>query len=353
MDEDKDVERRLDAMYGSLRPRAGFEAELWGRIQARRSWNRRLAAWLQPGLRLAPALAAFLVLAIGVGFLATRAHIGGGGLTTTSEQSGGAARNSEQAGPGFGVLPSLPGANNGNFAAPADAGTIAPATGQAAAGSFRFVGRLPELPGSLPVYRYDEPTPSARSAAAARLTQRTGLRIQVEPSRPNSEPQFVVRGLEAQASPPSLLATAEAFVTGHMLTPGYVFKVTVPAGGQSVVYARQFPVAGTSVPVARPTGGLAGLAVQVQGNLVVGASGPLELPLDTVQYPTRPPADLLAAAGVQVAPAGSPQPVLDHAQVVYVVVVSGAHGYYEPEMLLTGPAGTVLAPIVSASWLSG
>jgi hypothetical protein len=217
-----------------------------------------------------------------------------------------------------------------------------------------FVGRLPNLPGALPVYRYDEPSPSARTAAADQLRKQTGLRVDVQPSRAatGQEPQFVLHGIEAQVSLPSLVATAEAFVTGHMLTPSYSFQVTVPPNSQSVVYARQFQVGGTKVPVARPAGGATGLAVQVEGNLVVGASGPLELPLDTADYPVRTSSEVLSGAGVRPAAEGASMPILDHAQLVYVVVVSGGHGYYEPEMLFTGGAGMVLAPLVSTNWLS-
>ena len=107
------------------------------------------------------------------------------------------------------------------------------------------------------------------------------------------------------------------------------------------------------MPVARTAGGATGLAVQVEGNLVVGASGPLELPLDTADYPVRTASEVLSGAGVRPAAEGASMPILDHAQLVYVVVVSGGHGYYEPEMLFTGAAGTVLAPLVSTNWLSG
>ena len=353
MDEDRELERRLDAMYGSARPRASFEEELWSRIQARRPWRRRLGDWLQPGLRLAPALAAFLVLAVGLGFLATRIHPGGGGAPTLSSQTatGGASRAS---GPGFGVVPSLPGAAKSANAAPTAAGPAGQTIDQSGPRSYRFVGRLPVLPDTLPVYRYDEPTPAARSAAAARLEKQTGLRVEVQPSRPagGQEPQFVVRGVEAQLSLPSLVAIADAFVTGHRLTPGYPFQVIVPPSGQSVIYARQFPVPGASAPVARPAGGSVGLAVQVQGNLVVGAGGPLELPLDTADYPLRPAAEALAAAGAQPGAGGDSQAVLDKVQLVYVVVVSGGHGYYEPELLFSGSAGSLLGPLISPNWLS-
>src|SRR5437588_11497282 len=124
MDEDRDLDRRLEAMYGSARPRAGYEDELWKRIQARRPWRRRLAAWLQPGLRLAPALAVVLVVALGVGFFATRVHPQVG-TTTSFSSGGGGTAGGVRAGPGFGVLPSVPGATKSRIAAPTAAGAAA------------------------------------------------------------------------------------------------------------------------------------------------------------------------------------------------------------------------------------
>ena len=355
MADDRDLERRLERMYGSARPRADFEDELWHRIQARRPWPRKLADLLRPAQRLAPVLAALLVLVIGGGWLAAHVHLGGSPSTLSSTGSS-AGGGTSSAGPGFGVLPAPPGAAKSISLAPATAGANAQPAEQAVAPPYSFVGKLPQLPATLPVYRYREPTAAARTAAAGKLASESGLRVDVQAGRPatSQEPQFVVRGVEAQLSLPTLEETAEAFVTAHRLTPGYLFQVTVAQAGQSVVYARQFQVNGASVPVARPAGQVAGLSVEVDGNLVVGAHGPLELPLDVAEYPVRPAAEALGQAGAAAAqlPATGSGLLLDKAQVVYVVVVGAAQGYYEPALLLTGSGGTVLVPLISANWLS-
>ena len=41
----------------------------------------------------------------------------------------------------------------------------------------------------------------------------------------------------------------------------------------------------------------------------------------------------------------------DKAELVYVLVVSGGHGYYEPALLLSGRGGSRLAPVIAAEWL--
>src|ERR1700694_420831 len=74
MSEDPDLERRLEAMFASTRPRPGFEDELWRRIEARRPWHQRLGRRFQPALRYAPALATLLVVALGVTWFANSFH---------------------------------------------------------------------------------------------------------------------------------------------------------------------------------------------------------------------------------------------------------------------------------------
>src|SRR5207302_4683416 len=146
MADDRDLERRLERMYGSARPRADFEDELWHRLQARRPWPRRLADLLRPAQRLAPVLAAVLLLVVGGGWLATHLHVGGGPSTMSSSSSsaGGVERSS---GPGFGVLPAPPGTAKSAEAAPRSTGTSAAQPAGAptapAATPYSFVGNLP------------------------------------------------------------------------------------------------------------------------------------------------------------------------------------------------------------------
>src|ERR1700737_4438022 len=106
MSEDPDLERRLEAMFASARPRREFEDALWRRIEASRPWHRRLTIALRPSLRFAPALAAVLVVALGATWLVGN-HSFGGGATTTSSSSGGAYGAQKALAPGFGAVPPL------------------------------------------------------------------------------------------------------------------------------------------------------------------------------------------------------------------------------------------------------
>src|SRR6266849_649630 len=111
MNEDEDLElqalqRRLDDAFQTTRPRAAFEDELWSRIQTRRPiWSRvgDFFAGLFASVREAPrvpaaAVAAFLVVVLGIGLIArSGAHFGGAGGAGTSSQfsetAGGVSRN--------------------------------------------------------------------------------------------------------------------------------------------------------------------------------------------------------------------------------------------------------------------
>src|SRR5256885_16995378 len=121
MAEDPDLERRLEAMFSSARPRRGFDDELWRRIEARRPWHERLGRRFQPALRYAPALATLLVVALGVTWVA--GNLRGGGTTSTSSAGGAPFENAQKAGaPSFGVLPPLASTSRSATAPQATAG---------------------------------------------------------------------------------------------------------------------------------------------------------------------------------------------------------------------------------------
>ena len=119
--------------------------------------------------------------------------------------------------------------------------------------------------------------------------------------------------------------------------------------GTTVVYVRQFLGPTGAIPQVRLDGSPAGTTVDVQGSAVTRVSGPLDLPLESATYPLSPASAALAGAGVRTAAGGA---LLDRASLVYVVVVSAGRGYYEPELMLTGPGGTVLVPVVTPNWLA-
>lgn len=345
MAEDPELERELDAMFASARPRRGFEDQLWVRIAARRPWHRRLADLFRPAVRSAPAVAAVLAVLVGAGWLLAHARLGGG--PTTSSSTGGAAYSPQRAGPAFGVLPSLTSAARSAPGVKA----VSPGSGGAAsdaAAAIVFGGVLPVLPAVLPVYRYDEPAPAQLEEAAAGLEARSGFKVAVSPSDAGTgmEPRFAVSGI-AEAN-----TSTDAFLTSHGLLPAYLHLVQVDASGGGILYARQFPTPTGTAPEVGRDGLPTGLRVGLQGNLVIAAAGPLDLPLVSADYPARSAPAALAAAGARAVPDAGPS-AFGSAQLVYVLVVAGGHGYYEPELLLTGRGGALLAPLVAAAWLAG
>lgn len=347
MADDPELERRLEAMFASARPRRGFEDELWRRIQARRSLGQRLGGWLQPALRFAPAVAMLLIVALGVTWLAGNLgnlHFGGGSASST--YSGGPMFASEKAvAPvAFGVLPPLaPGTGRAATAPQATAGNADTNA------SNSFNGALPSLPSSVPVYRYDEPTAADRAKIGAALQAQSGLAaIAVTPSDAarGVEPQLVFSGPAPSGAQGGLAEMANAFLAGHNLTPRFPFGITLTGSGQ-VLYGRLFGTPRGAYSQVRPDGAVAGLTVEVSNGLVSGR-GPLELPLAAASYPLRSAAEAIAAASAGRPPGAAS---FDRAELVYVLVVSGGHGYYEPELLLTGPNGVTLSPMLAPKWL--
>jgi hypothetical protein len=344
MSEDPDLERRLEAMFGSARPRRGFEDELWRRIEAQRPWHQRLGRRFQPALRYAPALATILVVALGVTWLAGSLRGGpAGGASTTS--AGAPGFGSEKAlAPSFGVLPSVPGSARSATAPQATTGNA-----DAAAG-INFSGTLPSLPAALPVYRYDEPSAADRAGAGAALRAQTGLAVVVTASDPvqGVEAQYLLSGPAPGAAQGNVAATANQYLAGHGLTPQFGFRSEVSAGGSEVTYQRVFAGPAGPIPEVRPDGRAAGLVVAVAGGSLT-VRGPLDLPLASASYPLRSATAALANAGVR---QGSGAAGFDRAELVYVLVLSAGHGYYEPELQLTGAGGTVLVPVIAATWLA-
>jgi hypothetical protein len=345
MSEDPDLERRLEAMFASARPRPGFEDDLWRRIEARLPWHQRLGRRFQPALRFAPALATLLVVALGVTWLAGSFRGGAGSAGSTTSAGAPAFGNQKTLAPAFGVLPPL--APGGARAATAPQASSAGADTSAGAG---FNGPLPTLPTQLPVYRYDEPTSADRARIDAGLQAQSGLAaIGVTPSDPvlGVEPQYVFNAPAPSGAQGGPVEIANSFLAAHHLTPNFAFQVRVVGSGAQVSYGRVFDGPSGSVRQVRPDGSVAGLTVDLTGGSI-SARGPLELPLTIAPYPLRSASEALAAVNVRRATGGA---AFDRAELVYVLVVSGSHGYYEPALLLTGPGGAKLAPVIAAGWL--
>ena len=166
------LQRELDDAFQTTRPRPAFEDELWLKMQTSRPPARRLgdalAAFFQ-GIREVPAVplaavAAVLVVVIGVGIIAYsgRGHLGGGGASSTAGES--AARADQLYAGAFGRLPT-PAFNGGakNATAPqAGAGGAVPEYSGPV--QLTWTGKLDLTITSAPVYRYNEPSTSSADA---------------------------------------------------------------------------------------------------------------------------------------------------------------------------------------------
>ena len=296
-DEQDELERQLAAMYGSIRPRAGFEPELWSRLEAQRPWYRRLGALRGPAFVLAPALAvlllagAFVVLLTHTGF---HGGTGGGGAATSSQVA---------ATPAFGKLPAPPGA------------TLSPASKSAVA----YSGAVPALPASAPVYRQP-------------LTSETQLAI-------------AAPGTQATSSDP--VVAAKDFLARNSALPSYPYVIFID--GSDVVFSRQFQVGAEQARLVMADGRPYGIRVTLQNGQPTRANGPVDQPLAEAAYPLRSAGQVLQPP----APPGDQySAALNSVEVVYVVVPAGGFVYYEPALLFTsGGITRTLQPAVAPQFL--
>ena len=322
MADDRELERKLEAMFASARPRGGFEEELWSRIQGRRPWYRQALDWLRTPAHLAPAMVALVVVA-GLGYALTRFHPTGG--TTGGGAYSGTAAPAEAAAPAFGVLPAFRGGKSALAVGPFDVGP-----------SVQSPPAVPAPATFLPVYRYSEPTPAELATRQAELRSRTALEVTVTGSDPTTgaQPAFSVSGLHLAVGTAGQAATARAFLDSHGLTPSYAYTVvTLP---DRVVFSRDLGLGGAT-PLVYADGTPAGLEVDCSGDQLVAVRGPLDLSLDTALYPLRTP----AAASDRASPA----------RLVYVLVVAGGRGYLEPEQVVSTESGDQFAPAIAPQWL--
>jgi hypothetical protein len=146
-------------------------------------------------------------------------------------------------------------------------------------------------------------------------------------------------------------AAAQAYLADHHLLPTFAYRLVLEP--DRVVYARQFENAAGPVRQSLPSGRPAGLEVDFRAGAIVSVSGPLDLSLATAGYPLRPATQALAGGAPEDATAAAGGRAYNQAALVYVLVVSGGHGYYEPELLLTGSAGAELLPVIAPQWLGG
>jgi hypothetical protein len=367
------LQRQLDDAFETTRPRAGFEDELWTRMQASRPAGTRLRiAWaaLIQGIRSVPAVptaavAALLVVIIGAGALAlSGAHIGGNSATsgTGGLQAPAAGQDHYSAPRAFGKLPS-PALNNGTKQSVG--GPVQPSTSLGAeyAGSvtLTWTGKLDLSITSAPVFRYQEPSITTADQFATSLGavlrsrpagylgsyETTDFNVLVRGTlqSPPSEPSFTILPLspmepiEAAGGPANV---AIVFLAQHSLAPAWTYTSDVSVAGDraKVTLLRQFAVAGYGYAYLIDGGGERyGIEVDLLGNRPTRAAGSLPLSLEAASYPIISADDAVRsvlASSPGTAASGTPAVALTDAELVYALVYAGDHSFYEPAVLFSG-----------------
>ena len=368
------LQRQLDDAFHTTRPRAGFDDELWSRIQGRRPAGRllqRFFAGIVGSVQRAPlvaagAVAAVLIVAISLGVLSLGGLRGGGSTASlaTREQAGSSQYNGAVG--AFGKLP-VPASVSSQ---PKATSPLQPAAGPSSSdvyfGPVRlvWVGRLNVGVSTAPVYRYAEPSAADADRFAASLGAKPEpgqpgpgilglyfgdsftLEIIGSNNAPTREPFFAILPVTSNLPPPSAnpADTAARFLNAHGLTPVWPFVVAVDQGGvvTRVMYQRQFDV--TSYGRAFLVDGFGeryGLEVDLHSNGSLQASGPLPLNLDSAGYPIIS-GDAAVRSALSLSPAGAtsnpsiPTVRLTSAELVYALVLAGDHSFYEPAYLFSG-----------------
>jgi hypothetical protein len=366
------LQRQLDDAFETTRPRAGFEDELWTRMQARRPAGTRLRdAWLGliQGIREAPgvplaAVAAVLVVVLGAGVL-VYSGLGHGGSTATSNAGGAqsVAQPAYLSSPGaFGRLPSpvlaagAPARSNAG-AAPS---TTSPGAAYAGPVALKWTGKLDLTISTAPVFRYHEPSTNtadqfATSLGAVLVSRPAGylgsyqttdfsVRVRGTVQSPAREPTYIVLpiapggGIDSAGGPADL---ALVFLGERSLAPmwQYTSNTVVSGDVSKVTLSRQFSVTGYGYAyLVDGNGEPYGVEVDLQGIRPISATGPVPLSLESAPYPVIS-ADQAVQSALASSPAagtGVPTATLDTAQLVYSLVVAGDRSFYEPSILFSG-----------------
>ncbi len=375
------IQRQLDDAFETTRPRAGFEDELWTRIQARRPASTRLRdAWLGliGSIREAPAVpmgavAVLLVVALGVGVVTLSGiHIGGaggGGTTALSGANGSQQYGSEagRAGPpgAFGRLPApvlnpgLPPKSADSAAQPTFA---APDSSYPGRVTLTWTGKLDLTATSAPVFRYSEPSTNTADQFGASLgailvdrpagylgsyeTTDFNVRVRGSAQAPAREPSFIILPIRAQTPIDAAGGSADVavvFLAQHSLAPTwqYTSEATTAGDETKVVLLRQFAVNGYGYAyLVNASGERYGLEVDLKNDTPTLATGQLPLSLDTASYPIIT-ADEAVRSAIGSSPPAAPSPstpivALTTAELVYSLVVAGDHSFYVPAILFSG-----------------
>jgi hypothetical protein len=369
------TQRELEDAFATTRPRAGFEDELWLRMQAQRPAPNKIRdvfTGFWEGIRAVPmapaaATAAVLVVAIGVGFLAyTGALQGPRGSSTAAGSSGflngsGTALKDGTFGrlptPSFNPVvrssaPAAPTSPNDTHYAPSP--YFGPAT-------LTWAGQLNVTISSAPVFRYREPSATTADAFAAGLGAGLDDRSSGLGTYSARDYKLVVYGTgqTAAQSPVYLIAptplmppvaaagasptdVATVFLAEHSLAPQWPNTAVVRGAGDmsQVLFIRQFDAPGYGPATLIDSQGQPyGLAVDLRGNSVQRVLGLLPVNLDTANYPIISGDKAIQAALTPKQPAPStpgPAVQLTKAELVYVLAPAGPQSFYEPAYLFSG-----------------
>jgi len=399
-DEPEDLEvaalqRQLDDAFETTRPRAGFEDELWTRMQAHRPAGSRLRdAWvgLVQAIREAPtvpmaAVAAVLVVLLGAGAF-VYSGLGRGGAGSTAANSAAApAFGSEPfalSSPGaFGKLPG-PAPVAGYIDRPTAGGPLSatsPAASYVGYVALKWTGKFALTISTAPVFRYHEPSTNtadqfATSLGAVLVSRPAGylgsyqttdfsVRVRGTIQSPPHEPSYIILpiattgAIDAAGGPADV---ALVFLAGRSLAPTWQYTPDTVVSGDAarVTLARQFGVTGYGYAyLVDGNGDRYGAEVDLQGNRPISAIGPIALNLESATYSiiSADQAIQSVLASSPVAASGTPTATLSSAELVYTLVPAGDHSFYEPSFLFSGTFtvnGTtyvkhVLVPAVDAS----
>ena len=369
------LQRQLDDAFETTRPRAGFEDELWTRMQARRPAGSRLRdAWLGlvQAIREAPAVpmaavAAVLVVVLGASAL-VYSGLGRGGASSTVTSNGAAAPALGSiavplTSPGaFGKLPSprLAGANADRPTTGASPSATAAGAAYSGPVALKWTGTLNLTITTAPVFRYHEPSTNtadqfATSLGAVLVSRPAGylgsyqttdfsVRVRGTIQSPAQEPSYSILPIATIASIDSAGGPADlalVFLGERSLAPTWQFTAESVVSGDvaKVTLSRQFGVTGYGYAyLVDGNGDRYGAEVDLQGGRPISATGPVPLNLESAPYSI-----ISADAAVQsvlasspVAASGTPTATLSSVELVYSLVVAGDHSFYEPSFLFSG-----------------
>jgi hypothetical protein len=368
------LQRELDDAFATTRPRAGYEDELWLRMQAQRpapSKIREAFAGFWQGIRTVPAvpaaaIAGVLVVAIGAGFLVYSGL--GPRASLSSAPTGRYQESGAQLATGtFGRLPT-PVFNpvvKDSSAAPAtpNDGLHAAQTPYFGPATLTWSGQLSVTISSAPVLRYREPSAGKADEFAAGLGASVDDRsiglgtysardyklvvrgtVQSPPQSPTYSiaPTPLMPPVAAAGASPADVATV--FLAEHSLAPQWPNTVMVRTSGEGaqVLFVRQFDASGYGpAKLIDSQGEPYGLEVDLKGTSVLRVVGLLPVNLDTASYPIISGDQAIRAAltpSLKQSVSSTPGPAvqLTKAELVYVLAPARDWSYYEPAFLFSG-----------------